>query len=138
MAYNPTTWNTGDTITASALNKIEQGIVGAESSGGGYDAELYIYHSNSTGDDYEVTLVSGTFADIADKLDDDIPPNILVRVWDELRGVKVTTTMMPLYGYYPNSPTPSMTYHVCAPDLNNGWSYYNFLMWTAEDEVFFD
>lgn len=28
MAYNPTTWNTGDTITASALNKIEQGIAG--------------------------------------------------------------------------------------------------------------
>lgn len=26
MAYTPTTWNTGDTITASAMNKIEQGI----------------------------------------------------------------------------------------------------------------
>lgn len=29
MAYTPTTWNTGDTITASAMNKIEQGIVNA-------------------------------------------------------------------------------------------------------------
>ena len=29
MAYNPTTWGTGDTITASALNKIEQGIANA-------------------------------------------------------------------------------------------------------------
>lgn len=33
MAYTPTTWTTGDTITASAMNKIENGIAGA---GGGY------------------------------------------------------------------------------------------------------
>ena len=26
MSYTPTTWTTGDTITASAMNKIEQGI----------------------------------------------------------------------------------------------------------------
>lgn len=32
MAYTPTTWNTGDTITASALNKMENGIADA---GGG-------------------------------------------------------------------------------------------------------
>lgn len=29
MAYTPTTWTTGDTITATAMNKIEQGIVNA-------------------------------------------------------------------------------------------------------------
>lgn len=34
MSYTPTTWTTGDTITASALNKIEQGI--ADGGGGGY------------------------------------------------------------------------------------------------------
>lgn len=32
MSYTPTTWTTGDTITASALNKMEQGI--AEGGGG--------------------------------------------------------------------------------------------------------
>lgn len=32
MAYSPTTWTTGDTISASALNKIEQGIAGAGAS----------------------------------------------------------------------------------------------------------
>lgn len=32
MAYTPTQWNTGDTITASAMNKIEQGI--ADGGGG--------------------------------------------------------------------------------------------------------
>lgn len=29
MSYLPTTWVTGDTITAEKLNKIEQGIAGA-------------------------------------------------------------------------------------------------------------
>lgn len=33
MSYTPTQWNTGDTITASALNKIENGI--ANAGGGG-------------------------------------------------------------------------------------------------------
>lgn len=40
MAYTPTTWTTGDTITASALNKIEQGI--ADGGGGRYDAYDYV------------------------------------------------------------------------------------------------
>lgn len=31
MAYTPTTWATGDTITASAMNKIENGIANAGS-----------------------------------------------------------------------------------------------------------
>ena len=35
MAYNPTTWNTGDTITATAMNKIENGIANAGGGGGG-------------------------------------------------------------------------------------------------------
>ena len=31
MSYTPTTWTTGDTITATAMNKIEQGIANAGS-----------------------------------------------------------------------------------------------------------
>lgn len=33
MSYTPTTWETGDKVTAEKLNKIEQGIVNAEQSG---------------------------------------------------------------------------------------------------------
>ena len=33
MSYSPTTWSTGDTVTAALLNKMEQGIAGA--GGGG-------------------------------------------------------------------------------------------------------
>lgn len=29
MSYTPTTWQTGDTITAEALNNMESGIAGA-------------------------------------------------------------------------------------------------------------
>lgn len=43
MSYTPTTWTTGDTITASALNKIEQGI--ADGGGGGVDAVIYFPNS---------------------------------------------------------------------------------------------
>ncbi len=31
MAYTPTTWTTGDTITASAMNKLENGVANAGS-----------------------------------------------------------------------------------------------------------
>lgn len=41
MSYTPTTWTTGDTITASAMNKIEQGIANA----GGSIPLLLIYHN---------------------------------------------------------------------------------------------
>ncbi len=45
MAYTPTTWTTGDTITASAMNKIENGIANA---GGGGTEVVIIYMPNST------------------------------------------------------------------------------------------
>lgn len=32
MAYTPTTWTTGDTITATKLNKLEQGVANAGSA----------------------------------------------------------------------------------------------------------
>lgn len=43
MSYTPTSWTTGDTITASALNKIEQGIANAGSGGGGSFASLTVH-----------------------------------------------------------------------------------------------
>lgn len=35
MAYTPTTWVTGDKVTSTKLNKIEQGIANAGGGGGG-------------------------------------------------------------------------------------------------------
>lgn len=48
MAYEPTTWQCGDTITAEKLNKMEQGI--AESGGGKEIVTLNIVHY--TNDDF--------------------------------------------------------------------------------------
>lgn len=64
MSYTPTTWTTGDTITASAMNKIEQGI--ANAGGGG---ALIV----------NVTLINGsqtmdkTYAEIYNAFKDGIP-----------------------------------------------------------------
>lgn len=61
MSYTPTTWTTGDTITATALNKIEQGIAGA---GGGYDLVIEYDAPTDT-----ATIASGNILDCEDKLD---------------------------------------------------------------------
>ena len=70
MSYTPTQWNTGDTITASALNKIENGIANAGGGGNPYiNVEAYAYSSYVTlgyfvvgklrsGDQYEVVPVT--------------------------------------------------------------------------------
>lgn len=62
MAYTPTTWTTGDTITASAMNKIENGIAGA----GGYDLVI-TYDFTVTPN--TCTVTSGDILDCEDKLD---------------------------------------------------------------------
>ena len=49
MAYTPTTWETGDTITAASLNKLEQGVASASaassSSSSGYDLIIRLKES---------------------------------------------------------------------------------------------
>lgn len=65
MAYTPTTWATGDTITASAMNKIENGIA---SAGGALIVNTNGASQNACGEyDYNETL-DATFAEIYDTL----------------------------------------------------------------------
>lgn len=77
MAYTPTTWTTGDTITASSLNKIEQGIVNA----GGYDLILLAdgtvrgLGSLTTSD---VSVVQGNILDCEEKIDNGEPVNAIL------------------------------------------------------------
>ena len=74
MSYTPTTWNTGDTITPSALNKIEQGIANAGSAlivqtlnTGGVETMdktvQEIYDAMSSGTPVYIKWAYGTFAD---------------------------------------------------------------------------
>lgn len=97
MSYTPTTWTTGDTITASALNKIENGI--ANAGGGGYDAEIYIYHDNNSAHDYDIGIISGNFASLYAMIQNGIPPHILLRVWDDLAHEYYTTDLVAIYAY---------------------------------------
>lgn len=66
MSYTPTTWTTGDTITASALNKIENGISNA---GGEYDFDVVIRASDTNFTSVTTfTLVKGTASAVWNKL----------------------------------------------------------------------
>lgn len=62
MAYTPTNWVTGDTVTATKLNKLEQGVA----DGGGYD--LVITY-DFTASPRTCTVTSGDILDCEDKLD---------------------------------------------------------------------
>ena len=94
MSYAPHTWTVGDVITAERLNALEQGVA---SGGGGYDAEVYIYHGGSSSDSYTGTIVSGDFASLSAMIADDTPPNILVRFWDEYAYVKFSMSAVAIY-----------------------------------------
>ena len=65
MSYTPTTWTTGDTITASAMNKIENGIA---SAGGALICNIDAYNTlDKTVQEIYDALESGTPAYITYK-----------------------------------------------------------------------
>lgn len=65
MSYTPTEWDSGDIITAEKLNKIEQGISEASSSGGsgGGSGELPEVTNVDNGD--VLTVVDGAWGKAA-------------------------------------------------------------------------
>lgn len=65
MSYTPTTWQTGDTITAAGLNKIEQGIANA----GGSSYDIVVTAGDNHWDSSTIfTLTSGTTSAVWNKL----------------------------------------------------------------------
>lgn len=80
MSYTPTEWKNGDTITATAMNKIENGI--ANAGGTTWDAVIRLTHLDNSGPDTTANLtpsiVSGTFSDIDNKVSNGGCPCILV------------------------------------------------------------
>ena len=101
MSYTPTTWTTGDTITATALNKIENGIADSGGGSGGYDAVIRLTHSNDSGADTAVNLTpsikSGSFAQLFDIVDNTNVPNILVEYY---HPYGITATVSGYVSYY--------------------------------------
>jgi len=132
MSYTPTSWSTGDTITAAAMNKIENGI--ANAGGGGYDAVIRLTHTNDSGADTPAnmtpSIVSGTYAQLADILANSNVPNILVEYfhpWGKsstLSGAVVyhSLTVISIYscGYFP---------------MDNQIKAVGTLLWSTSDTI---
>lgn len=68
MAYNKTTWQSGDVVTSAKLNNMESGIANA---GTGFDC--IIKSDMETFADATLTLIAGDFASAAAKLTADTP-----------------------------------------------------------------
>lgn len=101
--------------------------------GGGYDAILYCYHSASSGDDYEFTIVKGTFADLAAKASEKNPPNVLLRYWNDSTMKIGCTSFVPVYTVQLNASVPYISFA-----LIDEWPGVAYLIWNANDEVSFD
>lgn len=113
MAYTPTTWTTGDTITASAMNKLENGVANA----GGYDLIITYYFTDST-----CTVTSGNILDCEDKLDNHEVVNavcILKGSWSYIPSTANTSSedsYLPLVSFI--GPYTKMRFSkvACGPD----------------------
>lgn len=85
MAYTPTTWNTGDDVTATKLNKIENGIANA----GGYDlviasrAGINTGVSSGTQTTNDWSIITGSIDACEEKLENNQPVNAIVIIWDQ-------------------------------------------------------
>lgn len=89
MGYTPTTWNTGDTITASALNKIEQGIA----EGGGSAMVIGVITTGDESSAFPImynTQLDKTFEEIYNALAAGTP--VFVKAVFALDGVVDYTT----------------------------------------------
>ena len=87
MSYTKQTWATGDTVTASKLNHMEDGIAGA----GGYDAEVTI-----TGEDYSNltgTIVSGNYATLSSMISNNTLPVLKMNILSPSTGVNFGGTV---------------------------------------------
>lgn len=81
MAYTPTTWATGDTITASAMNKIENGIAGAGTS---YDLVIASNRPVVAGIQTisNWSIIKGSIEACEEKIDTGQPINAMAIIWD--------------------------------------------------------
>lgn len=76
MSYTKQTWATGDTVTATKLNHMEDGIAGA----GGYDA---VIRMDVVSGDITATIISGTYASLSSMIANDNVPYILVKIAED-------------------------------------------------------
>lgn len=101
MSYTPTSWNTGDTITAAAMNKIENGIANA-------GATIITVPLTDTGAAYISPSGSGDLS------------------WNDIAAAFESGSVVRLV--YENNNTPVMTTQITGVDYGNN---YMFCVWQA-------
>lgn len=104
MSYTPTTWTTGDTITATAMNKIENGIASA--------GNALIVTMNLDGE------LDTTYKDIWDALEDGIPVYLSFVYGDYTTSYVSTCWNCPITVAYKYSNT--YTVMASRPSIYNG------------------
>lgn len=134
MAYTPTEWSTGDTITAAALNKMENGIA---NSGGGFDAEVLLTDpgGNVT---WTATVESGSFAGIAAILEDGGVPRIRVSFAMSGSSYKWSTETTAITYYGPTYTVPVFNFSALQYDFGNGDFTQIYLGWDAQENIWVD
>lgn len=115
MSYTPTTWTTGDTITATKLNKIEQGIADAGGGGLGIDVIVYI-----NGSDFATATAIGDFATVSAKLENDQPVIGYILFYSKTTTNISMNALTPLYYIYYEYDDPVIT---LAMDSIQGWNW---------------
>lgn len=137
MTYNPTTWNTGDTITATAMNKIENGI--ANAGGSPWDAVIRLTHAANSGLDtfnnLTPSIVSGSFADLSEKVLNGGYPCILVE-YDHLSWTFRFSAPMG-YLVYAGSNGISIRIAGFAP-VDDVFKTIGTLLWSNNDTIAWD
>ena len=136
MSYTPTTWATGDTITATKLNKIENGIASA----GGYDLVIVADTTNGHQFGYlttsDITVVEGNILDVEEKIDDGEPINAILVIKDSW-SFKPSTANTPYMGFYLpltkwEAPYCAMTFASVIGGSINTINYYVMLGYDYE------
>lgn len=138
MSYEPHTWVSNETITAAKLNAMEQGIA---NGGGGYDAEISI--TDLSNGSFSATVTKGSFTNIASMIQNNVAPNILVRVWSETSTLGYTTTATSAVAIYVSDFVSSVPYITfvckCPTSINTGTytaEWYRFMFtWFSDDTI---
>lgn len=101
MSYTPTTWTTGDTITASAMNKIEQGIA---EGGSGYDLIIVVESNHNPLLPEDCEIVKGDLLELEQKIvDGEIVNGVcLVKEYYSWTSANITraSIVLPLVNWY--------------------------------------
>jgi len=100
MSYTPTTWTTGDTITASAMNKIENGIANAGSMA------MVIVDFNNGG-------ISGSVG-------------VYVGYAKYISAHSIYSIESPMLEYFSATPRGRMYIPVCIPSTEDDYKAYIF------------